>query len=153
MAASTAMPPSVVTRVRRGVRRQENWRQLVKFGLVGASGYVLNLAVFALAVEGVGVAPLVGAALAFVVAVANNFWWNRHWTFTARGGRIRLQAVRFFAVSIAAFAGGATTLQLLISVFGAAPVLAQAIAVGAMTPLNFIGNKMWSFALGARRIA
>ena len=36
------------TRMRHGLRKQANWLQLVRFGLVGASGYVVNLAVFAL---------------------------------------------------------------------------------------------------------
>ena len=38
--------------------------------------------------------------LAFVVAVPNNFWWNRHWTFGARDGHAGFQAARFFAVSV-----------------------------------------------------
>ena len=71
-------------RVRQGLRRQHNWVQLVKFCAVGASGYVVNLVVFTLAVKVLGLHHLVGATLAFVVAVTNNFMWNRHWTFGAR---------------------------------------------------------------------
>jgi dolichol-phosphate mannosyltransferase len=36
-------------------------------------------------------------------------------------------------------------LELLVSVVGAEKVLAQALAILAATPLNFIGNKLWSF--------
>ena len=54
--------------------------------LVGASGYVVNLATFALCVEALGFHYPVAATVAFLVAVTNNFWWNRHWTFRARGG-------------------------------------------------------------------
>ena len=43
------------------------------------------------------------ATCAFVVAVANNFWWNRHWTFGAADGHAGFQAARFFTVSVAAF--------------------------------------------------
>ena len=134
-------------RVRAGLRRPHNWIQLLKFCAVGASGYVVNLAVFWVCVELVGLHYLLAATCAFVVAVTNNFWWNRHWTFKARSGAARFQAPRFFAVSILAFLVAAAVLELLVSVAGLPEVAAQAIAIVVATPLNFIGNKMWSFAL------
>ncbi len=136
------------TRVRHGLRRQHNWVQLMKFCAVGASGYVVNLVVFTLAVKVLDLHHLVGATLAFVVAVTNNFMWNRHWTFGARSGHAGFQAARFFAVSVGAFVFAAALLELLVSGFGLPEVPAQAISIAAATPLNFIGNKMWSFALG-----
>ena len=146
LAAPAPARPRAHTRVRHGLRRPHNWMQLIKFCSVGGSGYVINLAVFALAAAGLGVHHLAAATLAFVVAVTNNFWWNRHWTFGAREGHAGFQATRFFAVSIAAFLFAATVLELLVSVAGMPEVGAQAISVVAATPLNFIGNKMWSFA-------
>jgi putative flippase GtrA len=134
-------------RVRAGLRKPHNWVQLLKFCAVGASGYVVNLCVFALCVEGLGAHHLVGATVAFVVAVLNNFWWNRHWTFRARSGHAGFQAARFFTVSVVAFLFAASVLELLVSVAEMPELPAQAISIIVATPLNFIGNKMWSFAL------
>jgi putative flippase GtrA len=134
-------------RVRAGLRKPHNWVQLLKFCAVGASGYVVNLCVFALCVEGLGAHHLVGATVAFVVAVLNNFWWNRHWTFRARSGHAGFQAARFFTVSVVAFLFAASILELLVSVAEMPELPAQAISIIVATPLNFIGNKMWSFAL------
>ena len=86
-----------------------------------------------------------------MVAVTNNFWWNRHWTFRARDGHAGFQAARFFAVSVVAFLFAAAVLELLVSVAGVPELPAQAISIVAATPLNFIGNKMWSFALELSR--
>ncbi len=145
-------PPAPVAQPRRrahvritaGLRRSHNWLQLVKFCAVGGSGYVVNLCVFAVAVELLGVHHLVGATLAFLVAVTNNFWWNRHWTFRARDGHAGFQAARFFAVSVVAFVLAATVLELLVRA-GVSELPAQAISIVVATPLNFVGNKMWSF--------
>lgn len=137
-------------RVRDGMRRSHNWVQLVKFCVVGGSGYVVNLVVFTLAFELGNLHHLVAATIAFAVAVTNNFWWNRHWTFAARGGHAGFQAARFLTVSVGAFLFAAAMLEFLVSGAGVREVPAQAIAVIAATPLNFVGNKMWSFALGAR---
>jgi putative flippase GtrA len=138
-------------RVRSGLRKPHNWVQLIKFCIVGGSGYVVNLCVFALCVEVIGLHHLVGATAAFVVAVMNNFWWNRHWTFRAGQGRAGFQAARFFIVSVAAFLFAASVLELLVSVAELPELPSQAIAIVAATPLNFIGNKMWSFRIELSR--
>jgi putative flippase GtrA len=140
--------PAIHLRVRAGLRRPHNWLQLFKFFVVGGSGYAVNLATFALCIEVFDIHHLAAATCAFVVAVLNNFWWNRHWTFRARSGHAGFQAARFFAVSVAAFLFAACVLELLVSVVGVAEIPAQAISIVAATPLNFVGNKMWSFASG-----
>jgi putative flippase GtrA len=144
------MPEAVHLRVRAGLRRPHNWLQLAKFFAVGGSGYVLNLCVFAFCVKVLNIHHLAAATAAFVVAVTNNFWWNRHWTFKAGTGRASFQAARFFAVSVAAFVFAAALLELLVTV-GVPDLGAQAISIAAATPLNFVGNKMWSFAVELRR--
>jgi putative flippase GtrA len=132
-------------RVRHGVRRPHNWLQFVRFGAVGASGYAVNLAAFALCVHALGIDYRVSAVLAFVVSVANNFWWNRHWTFGAKQDHPMVQGVRFFAVSLLTFGFTYLVLVALVSGAGLSKVLAQAIAIAAGTPLNFVGQKLWSF--------
>jgi putative flippase GtrA len=144
-------PHAIHLRVRAGLRKPHNWMQLIKFCAVGASGYVVNLSVFALCVEVLDLHHLVAATAAFVVAVTNNFWWNRHWTFRARGGHAGFQAARFFTVSVAAFLFAALVLELLVSVAELPDLPSQAIAVVVATPLNFIGNKMWSFRIELSR--
>jgi len=141
----------VHTRVRDGLGKRHNWVQLFKFVCVGGTGTVLNLAVFSLLAVGLDVHHLVAATIAFLVAVTNNFWLNRHWTFGARDGHAGFQAARFFAVSVAAFLFAAAILEVLVSGADVAEVPAQAISIVAATPLNFIGNKMWSFARSPRR--
>ena len=149
-AAVAERPAAVHVRVRAGLKRPHNWLQLVKFCAVGGSGYLVNLSVFALCVHFLDLHHLLAATAAFVVAVTNNFLWNRYWTFRARQGHAGFQAARFFVVSIGAFVFAACVLELLVSVAGVPELVAQAISIAAATPLNFIGNKMWSFSLEVR---
>jgi putative flippase GtrA len=148
--ASAPALPSVHTRVRHGMRRSHNWLQLVKFCLVGGSGFLVNLTVFAVAAKGLGLHHLESAAVAYVVAVTNNFLWNRHWTFRARGGHAGFQAARFFAVSTCAAVLAAVILEVLVSAAGVPELPAQAASIILATPLNFVGNKMWSFGRASR---
>ena len=146
--ADTAIDPPRLrgqARARAALRKPANWAQLVRFGTVGASGYVINLAVFAAAVHGAQFDKGIAATAAFVVALSNNFVWNRVWTFRAGEGHAGFQAARFCVVSLAAFALNLVILYALVDGVGVAAVPAQALAIASATPLNFIGNKLWSF--------
>jgi putative flippase GtrA len=131
-------------RIGRGTLKPGNWIQLIQFGVVGLSGYFVNLAVFALMVGPVDLHYIPAAVVAFCVAVTNNFWWNRHWTFDARHGHAGFQAARFFTVSVVALGVNLIALELLIR-GGMSDLPAQALAIGIATPVNFIGNKLWTF--------
>jgi len=132
-------------RVRHGMRHPANWLQLVRFAAVGASGYVVNLAVYTAAIHLLGIDYKVAAVLAFLISVANNFWLNRHWTFDARDGHAGFQAARFLTISVLAFLFSYAVLLLLVERAGLPKVPAQAIAIVCATPLSFVGQKLWSF--------
>jgi putative flippase GtrA len=132
-------------RLLHGMRRPANWLQLVRFGLVGGVGFVVNVAVYALFVHSVGLDYRAASVVAWLVAVMNNFVLNRHWTFDARDGRAHFQAMRFLVVSLVAEAFSLLLLTLFVQGAGIAKIPAQALAVAASMPLNFLGNKLWSF--------
>jgi putative flippase GtrA len=132
-------------RLLHGMRRPSNWLQLVRFGLVGGVGFVVNVAVYALFVHYVKVDYRVASVVAWLIAVLNNFILNRRWTFDARAGRAHFQALRFLMVSLVAEGFSLSLLTVLVEDGGFSKVPAQALAVAASMPLNFLGNKLWSF--------
>jgi putative flippase GtrA len=131
-------------RIGRGTLKPGNWLQLFQFGIVGVSGYLINLVVFAIVNNGLGIHYIAAAILAFCVAVTNNFWWNRHWTFDAKQGHAGFQAARFFTVSVLALVVNLIALRLLVN-GGMSELPAQAISVAIAMPFNFVGNKLWTF--------
>jgi putative flippase GtrA len=140
--SNTAVVPRGA-RARRALSAQHNWVQLAKFCTVGASGYVVNLAVYSLLVDA-GWHYSVAAACSFLVAVTNNYTWNRLWTFRDQRGHVGFQGLRFLVVALIAL--GANELILATLVAGdVGKVIAQAIAIVVVTPINFVGNKLWSF--------
>jgi putative flippase GtrA len=132
-------------RLLHGMRKPANWLQLVRFALVGGVGFVVNVAVYALFVHSAGLDYRAASVVAWLVAVVNNFVLNRHWTFDAREGRAHFQAIRFLLVSLVAEGFSLLLLTVLVESAGIAKIPAQALAVAASMPLNFLGNKLWSF--------
>lgn len=125
------------------LRARQNWEQLAKFCAVGAVGYAVNLAVYASLLHA-GLHYLLAATCSFFVAVASNYTLNRHWTFRDRRGGVAAQGMRFFLVSLASLGANLIVLHLLITV-GLGKLGGQAVAIVLVTPLNFVGNKLWSF--------
>jgi putative flippase GtrA len=132
------------TRAGRALRRPHNWIQLFKFSLVGATGYVVNLSVFSALVLGAGMDHRLAAICSFLVAVTNNYLWNRIWTFRGDRGHMAYQGMRFLVVAMLALVANLIVLELLIT-FGLGKIVAQAIAIVLVTPINFVGNKLWTF--------
>jgi dolichol-phosphate mannosyltransferase len=132
------------TRVGSSLRKRSNWEQLAKFCVVGTSGYAVNLAAYAILLKGAGFHYMAAAVGSFLVAVANNYTWNRLWTFRGQRGHVAYQGLRFLVVSAAALGANLIVLHLLVQA-GVGKIIAQAIAIVLVTPLNFVGNKLWSF--------
>ena len=136
-------------RLLHGMRRPANWLQLVRFGLVGAIGFVVNLG---------GLHPArapcrgstTGSRRSIGVAGrgAQQLRAQPPLDVRRRAGRARFQAIRFFLVSLVAEGFSLVLLTLLVEGAGLAKVPAQALAVAASMPLNFLGNKLWSFRAG-----
>lgn len=149
MERSTAVPTGRA-RASAALRRRHNWLQLARFCAVGASGYAVNLVVYTLLLRGAGLHYLAAATGSFLVAVANNYTWNRLWTFRGERGHLAYQGLRFFVVSTVALVGNLLVLRLLVDEAGVGKIVAQAIAIVLVTPLNFVGNKLWSFGRSSR---
>ena len=139
-----ASPVGLGARAGRALRQSHNWVQLAKFCIVGVSGYAVNLVVYKLLLDS-GLHYVLAATVSFLVAATNNYAWNRMWTFRRERGHLGYQGLRFLIVSALAYGTNLVLLALLVEVAGLGKFTAQAIAIVLVTPVNFIGNKLWSF--------
>lgn len=124
--------------------RRDDWHQLIRFCVVGASGYLVNLAVFSALVYGAGAHHAPAAVGAFCVAWTSNFVFNKFWTFRRHGLSALQQGTRYLTVSLVALGLNLILLEALVR-SGTPEVLAQAIAIAAVMPVNFLLNRRWSF--------
>ena len=116
--------------------------EFLRYCVVGASGYLVNSALFWLLDRSLPYP--VAFALAFVCAATSNFGLNRAWTFRSRG-RVSPQYARFLAVSLLALGVDLLVLGGLVELAGAPRLAAAAAAILAATPASFAGNRLWTF--------
>jgi putative flippase GtrA len=139
-----AVDAGLRTRTTRALRERRNWVELAKFCLVGVSGYVVNLLVYVALLDGANLHYRLAATGSFLVAVTNNYLWNRLWTFRHHRGHFGYQGLRFFVVSAVVYVCNLAILTVLVEL-GLGKIVSQAIAIVLVTPANFVGNKLWSF--------
>jgi len=142
-AAAAALPVHV--RARAALRTRRAWVQLAQFCAVGASGYVVNLVVYWLLLHAGGLHYTIAATGSFLVAASSNYTLNRTWTFRDERGHFGYQGLRFFVVSGVVYGANLGLLTLLVEAGHVGKLVGQAIAIVLVTPLNFLGNKLWSF--------
>ena len=129
-------------KARRGVR------QFVKFGIVGASGFLVNLVFFTLLQQ---IVPnRTGAAqyysiysIAFLAGGLSNYFLNRIWTFRSTGHAGK-EGVQFMSVSVLALLVGLALSAVLSPYLGRGHKM-WFIATCAGIVVNFFVNKYWTF--------
>jgi len=155
--------------LQRGVLALLRWLEqfrYIKFGIVGASGTVVNLVVLHLgheylftAMEPPGSKPYASLALAITLATINNFTWNRLWTWS---DRVKAEAAAHAELSepprvsqltkefgkYAAASGFGSALQYVLTLALASYIdyrLANVIAIVIASVSNFLANDKWTF--------
>jgi putative flippase GtrA len=129
------------------LKRAANWIQLLTFCVIGSIGYVINLAVYAVLLAG-GVSFIAAAVCSFLAAVGNNYTLNRIFTFRKQRGDVVGQAARYLSVSLLALLANLALLAILVDL-GVGELPAQGAAIVLVTPVSFLGNKLWSFRVVA----
>jgi len=141
----------------------ERYRYL-KFGIVGASGTVVNLLVLHFGheylfnqIEATYNKPYLSLALAITLATLNNFTWNRLWTWSDRVKTLeadtlpgpislRLLGLEFGQYVTASAFGSALQYTLTLLLSNTMDYrLANIIAILAASVSNFLANDRWTF--------
>ena len=141
----------------------ERYRYL-KFGIVGASGTVVNLTVLHFGheyvfntIEAAYQKPYISLAFAILIATINNFTWNRLWTWSDRvktleaeesQGRVspRVLAMEFGQYATASGFGSALQYVLTLLLSGVMDYrLANITAIVAASVSNYLANDRWTF--------
>lgn len=121
--------------------------QLVRFGIVGASNTVIDIALYAALTRGstfFGEWYLFAALISFVIAGLNGYFWNKHWTFKDGMHFSHKQLMAFYCVGGVTLGANLLLLWLFVSA-GMNDVLAKLIAAVTAGIGNFLMQKFWIF--------
>ncbi len=132
---------------RRAGRVSREWEKVVRFGLVGLSGILVNMGLLYALTEIAGLYYLVSAAIAIELSIVNNFVWNDVWTFKSAknlGGNFQ-RFWSFQAVSMAGLAVNMSLLCLLADVAGVCYLFANLAGIFVAFAWNYAANRHYTW--------
>lgn len=118
--------------------------QVIRFGVVGATGVVVNNLVLYLLHGVVGWSLIPASVMAVELAILNNFIWNDRWTFSSRDGA-RYRFLRFNLVSLGGLLINTGVLAALVAATGMHYLVANLVAIAAAMGWNFSANARWTW--------
>jgi putative flippase GtrA len=125
-------------------------RDLVRFGLVGSLGFVVDLGILAALVHGAAWGPYAARAVAMAIAILCTWWLHRHWTFAT--GRMRsplpqsLVYGTFQVIGLSVNYGIFSVLVLTDGLWRTYPVLAAAVGSISAMAITYLLAKKIAFA-------
>lgn len=128
--------------------RFEKSKTFLKFAIVGASGVAVNLGLFTLFYNFLGMNKFLASPIAIEGSIISNFLFNNFWTFRSRTNedKLHVKGLKFNLVSFLSLGISYGTFGLLqLSVPGMMPQLAQAIGIVPATIVNYLMNTYWTF--------
>lgn len=120
--------------------------QFIRFAVVGVLNSAIQYLVFLFLYSFTGTQYLIASIIGYVAGMTNSYILNRRWTFGSRNQKRLTELSRFVAVNLISLGVNLGLLFLLVSIGNMAPQLAQVVAIVGSTLVNFVLNKLWTFA-------
>lgn len=119
-------------------------RQFVKFGVVGASGLVVNFVIAHVLQKTTNLSGFMDFAIGFMTGGVSNYLLNRIWTFRSNRHPL-LEGMQFLLVSLVALLLGKVVFMLADHYEFHHFTMTWFIATAAGVFINFFLNKYWTF--------
>ncbi|MFC6098938.1 GtrA family protein [Olivibacter domesticus] len=120
-------------------------QKFIKFGIIGGIGFILDFAFTYLFKEKIGANQYLANGIGFSVAVVNNFYLNKSWTFANKGTKIGVQFGYFLLFSIIGLALNSLFLFLFTQYASLHFYLSKAMAIALVFVWNFSINNYITF--------
>ncbi|MGB2885154.1 MAG: glycosyltransferase family 2 protein, partial [Dehalococcoidia bacterium] len=124
-------------------------KRFIKFCIVGASGFCVNLGLLAIFVEVVGMHKVWAQIPSYQISILTNFMFNDFWTFSDRRTpglkSFLIRAVKFNMVSQVGWGINISVYYVALNVAGIYYIVSQIIAIAVAMMWNFFSNLIWTW--------
>lgn len=124
---------------------RKSYGEIIRFAIVGTANFLIIMAVSWLLMHLFGINFYVANIIAYVLALVNNFYWNRIWVFRSTGERMGRQALMFLAAYGIAYLVQLGVIAVLVQWLGVNKDLANFIGLFPFGATNFLLNKFFAF--------
>ena len=119
--------------------------KLLKFGIVGCSGMIIDFGATYLCKEILKINKFLSNGIGFILAATSNYFINRIWTFNSQTEDIGIQYAQFMTVSAIGLGINSLVLYLLNEKLKWNFYFSKVIAIAITTIWNFFANLLFTF--------
>ena len=119
--------------------------KFLKFGIVGASGVIIDFGFTYLFKEIFKIQKYLANAIGFIIAASSNYVFNRIWTFHSLNPEIGLEYSKFLFISLIGLGINTLILWMLVSKFNKNFYVSKLFAIAVVTVWNFFINLIFTF--------
>ncbi|XOU94755.1 MAG: GtrA family protein [Candidatus Kerfeldbacteria bacterium] len=135
------------------VKKNPNLFEFFKFSVVGILGTIVDFGIYAILTRVFGVYYIIATAISVFLAIINNFFLNKYWTFKkGKSGKTNSEYFKFFIVSVVNYFLNIGITYYIVeytsseNMFGQGEdFFAKVVAIAIVLFSNYFGNKYWTF--------
>jgi len=127
--------------------KSKRLEELIKFGIVGGSGVLVNMGLLFVLTRYVSVRLEIASVIAIETSILSNFFLNNLWTFSKRDTHVPFW-VRLFRYHLVTGLAGIVNylvLLLLVKTLGLHDMLSNLIGIAIGTLINYSLNSLWTW--------
>ncbi len=119
--------------------------KFIKFGVVGASGVIVDFGFTFLGKEILKIQKYIANSIGFTIAASSNYLLNRIWTFHSQNPEIGIEYSKFILISLIGLGINTFILWTLVSKMKWNFYVSKLFAIGVVTIWNFVFNMIFTF--------
>ncbi|MHB1948103.1 MAG: GtrA family protein [Gammaproteobacteria bacterium] len=127
------------------VLKNKLFRQLLRFGMVGASAATVHFSLVVFFVEIGQLQPLIANVIGFLVAFQVSYWGHRYWTFSGTSALHRVALPKLLLVASSGFVANESLFYIFTVNFNLPYPLALFLILSILPLINFTLGKFWVF--------
>lgn len=127
--------------------------EFLKFAVVGMIGTIVDFGIYSILTRGFGLYYIYATAISVFLAILNNFFLNKYWTFKkGSSGKAKTEYIKFLTVSVVNYLLNIGITYYIVefthaeATFGVnEDFFAKVVAIAIVLFSNYFGNKFWTF--------
>ncbi len=130
----------------------KNSTVILKYSLIGTMGTLIDIGGLFILVNYLKLPVLVAATISFLLAVVNNYIFNKNWTFKSSSSNNRKLFIKFLIVHCIGLSINLFGMFIFVNIFSIWYIFSKIIVTGFVMTWNFLANKLWTFRFKDREL-
>jgi dolichyl-phosphate beta-glucosyltransferase len=131
----------------------KNFFLFLRYSIVGVLGTAIDVGSLYVFVNFLNIPIMFATGIAFLLAVTNNFFLNKTWTFKHPSKNYRKLYIKFLSIALVGLSLTLSSMYILVYPLAMNYIIAKLLTSLIVLTWNFLGNKLWTFQINKNKLS